>query len=132
LLDFSPTTIVSTTQWTTILPSLQVFFIQSMSLRMGPFPAAETVKPESGAFSQDFLCIDNATTDCAMSPAPSLSSDDTLIDQLSPPESLQLLTPLQSKLPEQNVEIRLDDLLDWNGEQTFAADSKQIEFLNLP
>jgi hypothetical protein len=109
-----------------------VLHFKSMSLCMDPFPAAETVKQESNAFAQDFLCIDNATIDTAMSPALSLSSDDTLIDHLSPTETLQLLTPLPCKVPDQNVDIRLDDLLDWNGEQTFAADSKQIEFLNLP
>jgi hypothetical protein len=117
---------------THLIPLCNRSSFKSMFLCMDPFPAAETVKQESSAFAQDFLCVDNATIDTAMSPALSLSSDDTLIDHLSPPETLQLLTPLPSKVPDHNVEIRLDDLLDWNGEQTFAADSKQIEFLTLP
>jgi hypothetical protein len=90
-----------------------------------PFPAAETVKQEQCAYSQDFLCIDNTSNDSTLSPAfsPTLSwsSDDTLIDNLSPSESLELMTPLQPKLLDQNVDIRLDDLLDWNGDQTFTA-----------
>jgi len=92
---------------------------------MDPFPAAETVKQEPSAFSEDFLCIDNTTSDSSVSPAfsptVSLSSDDTLFDNLPPLETQQLMTPLQPKSPDQTVEIRLDDLLDWNGEQTFAA-----------
>jgi len=38
------------------------------------------------------------------------------------------MTPLQEKLPDGMVDIRLDDLLDWSGEQTLQLDSKQMEF----
>jgi hypothetical protein len=105
-------------------PIILIYYYEYVD-SMNPFPAAETVKPEQDDYSQDFLCIDNATTDSsvspAFSPALSLSSDDTLFDNLAPLESIQLMTPLQQKLPDQSVEIRLDDLLDWNGEQTFTA-----------
>jgi len=38
------------------------------------------------------------------------------------------MIPLQEKLPSGMVDIRLDDLLDWSGEQTLQLDSKQMEF----
>jgi len=102
-----------------------LYSLWSVFASMDPFPAAETVKQEPSAYSQDFLCIDNTTSDSsvspAFSPALSLSSDDTLFDNLSPLETHQLMTPLQLKSADQSAEIRLDDLLDWNGEQTFTA-----------
>lgn len=91
-----------------------------------PFPAAETTKQEQGAYSEDFLCFDSVTSDSALLPSPSfspslsLSSDDTLSEIMSPSGSFELITPLQQKLSDENVDIRLDDLLDWNGEQTSA------------
>jgi hypothetical protein len=98
-----------------------------------PFPAAETAKPEPSEYSQDFLCIEPTSKDVTVLPSPSfsptlsLSSDDTLIETLSPQRS-ELMTPLQDKLPSGMADIRFDDLLDWSGEQTLQLDSKQMEF----
>ncbi|KAG2183639.1 hypothetical protein INT43_006647 [Umbelopsis isabellina] len=95
---------------------------------------SETAKSEPSEYSQDFLCIEPTTKDVNVLPSPSfsptlsLSSDDTLIDTLSPPQSNELMIPLQEKLPSGLVDIRLDDLLDWSGEQTLQLDSKQMEF----
>lgn len=114
---------------------LSFYFDYKYAFSIGfPFPAAETAKSEPSEYSQDFLCIESTSKDVTVLPSPSfsptlsLSSDDTLIDTLSPPQSSELMIPLQEKLPSGMVDIRLDDLLDWSGEQTLQLDSKQMDF----